>query len=54
MRQHMVFAKSVTIFQIAIAISAIAILTRRKLMWYFSMALSAAGTFYLIMGFLTP
>ena len=53
MRQHIVLSRSVTIFQIAIAISAIAILTRRKLMWYVSMALAAAGTAFLVLGFLT-
>jgi len=53
MRKHMVFAKSVTIFQIAIAISAIAILTRKRFMWIFSLLLSAAGVGYLILGFLT-
>ena len=53
MRQHLVFAKSVTIFQIAIAIAAIAILTRRKPIWYFCLLLSAAGCTFLVMGFLT-
>jgi hypothetical protein len=53
MRQHIVLSRAVTIFQIAIAISAIAILTRRKAMWYASMLLAAAGTVFLVMGFLT-
>ena len=53
MRQHIVLSRSVTIFQIAIAISAIAILTRKKLMWYVSMALALAGIYFLVAGFLT-
>ena len=50
---HVVFSRAVTIFQIAIAISAIAILTRKKAMWYASMLLAAAGCYFLVMGFLT-
>jgi cation transport ATPase len=53
MRQHIVLSRSVTIFQIAIAISAIAILTRKKLMWYVSMVLAVAGCLFLILGFMT-
>ncbi len=53
LRQHIVFSRSVTIFQIAIAISAIAILTRRKAMWYVSMVLAAGGCVFLVIGFLT-
>lgn len=53
MRQHVVFAKSVTIFQIAIAISAISILTRRKWLWYCCLALSAVGCAFLAIGFMT-
>jgi heme/copper-type cytochrome/quinol oxidase subunit 4 len=53
MKQHIVFSRSVTIFQIAIAISAIAILTRKKLMWYASMALALAACFFLVQGLFT-
>ncbi len=53
MRKHVNFSKGVTIFQIAIAISAIAILTRRKVMWYASMLLSVGGCVYLVLGYLT-
>ena len=53
MRQHIILSRAVTIFQIAIAISAIAILTRRKLMWYASMALTLAGAYFLVQGFMT-
>jgi len=53
MRMHVVFSRAVTIFQIAIAISAIAILTRKKAMWYASMLLTILGCIFLVMGFLT-
>ncbi len=50
--KHISFAKAVTFFQIAIAIAAIAILTRRKLLWYASMALALVGIWFFILGFL--
>ncbi len=49
---HKTLAKAVTMFQIAIAISAIAILTKRKPLWYVSLGLSAFGLFFFIMGML--
>ena len=53
MNTHVIFSRAVTIFQIAIAISAIAILTRKKLMWYASMLLAASGCVFLVLGFLS-
>ena len=53
MRQHIVLSRAVTIFQIAIAISAIAILTRKKLMWYVSVLLALVACAFLVLGFLT-
>jgi len=53
MSTHIIFSRAVTIFQIAIAISAIAILTKRKIMWYGSLALAIGGTVYLVLGFLS-
>lgn len=49
--QHEVFARAVTMFQIAIAIAAIAALTRRKGYWVFSMLIGAAGCVFLALGF---
>jgi len=46
--KHIVLARSVTFFQIAIAISAIAILTKRKTLWYMSMAIAIAGIYFFI------
>lgn len=55
-RQHLTlhhrFAKSVTIFQVAIALSAIAALARKKPLWWVSLAVGAAGAVLLAMGFL--
>lgn len=48
---HHEFAKGVTIFQVAIALSAIAALTRRKAMWWVSLAIGAVGVAFFIMGF---
>jgi hypothetical protein len=43
MERHHKFAVSVTLLQIAIALSAIAALTRRKPLWFVGMAVSLAG-----------
>jgi lipopolysaccharide export LptBFGC system permease protein LptF len=50
--QHEVFARGVTMFQIAIAIAAISALTRRKRYWMMSMVLGLAGCIFLALGFL--
>lgn len=52
MDRHETFARAVTIFQIAIAMSAIAALTRRKWLWWASLAGGAAGVAFLVVGFL--
>jgi hypothetical protein len=49
---HHQFAKSVTIFQVSIALAAIAALVRRKPMWWLSLAIGAVGTVFFAMGFL--
>lgn len=46
------FAKGVTFFQIAIAISAISILTKRKFLWIVSLIIGLAGSAFLITGIL--
>jgi hypothetical protein len=52
LHQHHQFAKSVTIFQVAIALSAIAALVRRKPLWWVSMALGAVGAVFFAGGFM--
>jgi hypothetical protein len=49
---HHHYAISVTIFQVSIALAAIAALTRRKLMWWVSLAAGAAGAVQFILGLL--
>ena len=52
MHRHHTFAICVTLTQIAIALSAIAALTRREHVWFGSLAVGAAGLIALIMGYL--
>ena len=49
---HNTLAKSVTAFQIAIAVSAIAVLTKKKMLWYGGLALGVVGIFWLASGVL--
>jgi len=51
LERHHRFAISVTLFQIAIALSAIAALTRRKVLWLVGLAASAVGLGLFIRGF---
>ena len=50
--RHVILARAVTLFQIAIAISAIAILTRRKILWYAGLLFSGIALFFFITGLL--
>jgi uncharacterized membrane protein len=52
LNKHVPLATAVTAFQIAIAISAIAILTRRKKLWFAGLFLTAIGVVFLILGIL--
>lgn len=52
-RQHEVFARAVTMFQIAIAIAAISALTRKRRFWFVSLVFGAVGSIFLALGFLT-
>jgi hypothetical protein len=47
---HNVLARGVTLFQIAIALSAISVLTRKKWLWYISGVVGLAGMVFLIQG----
>jgi hypothetical protein len=49
---HHQFARAVTIFQVAIALAAIAALTRRKPLWWVSLAIGAGGGIFFVLGFL--
>jgi hypothetical protein len=50
LEHHSILARAVTLFQISIAISAIAILTRKKLLWFISLGISCFGLFFFITG----
>jgi hypothetical protein len=49
--QHEVFARSVTMFQIAIAIAAISALTKKRRFWFVSLLFGAVGGVFLVLGF---
>ena len=48
--KHEVFARSVTMFQIAIAIAAISALTQRRRFWFVSLVFGLAGLVFLVLG----
>jgi len=48
--RHKVLASGVTLFQIAIAIGAISIITKRKLLWVISMGFAVIGIYFLLHG----
>jgi hypothetical protein len=48
LNQHQVLARTVTLLQISIALSAIAVLTKKKLLWYFSLLGGTAGFIILV------
>ena len=50
MEHHGQLAREVTIFQIAIAMGAIAVLARRPKLWWLSLGLGAGGLWFLIFG----
>jgi len=52
MDQHEVFALSVSLCQIAIGLSAVAALTRRRRIWYAGLGAGLVGTILLVCGFL--
>jgi predicted cobalt transporter CbtA len=50
--KHEVFARSVTMFQIAIAIAAISALTKRRRFWLVSLVFGLAGLVFLVLGWM--
>jgi hypothetical protein len=48
--QHEVFARGVTMFQIAIAIAAIAALTKKRTFWLVGLVFGLVGTLFLVRG----
>lgn len=52
LRHHTILSRSLTMFQVAIAIGAIAALTRRKLFWFLSLAFGLVGLVFFVHGVL--
>lgn len=50
--KHSIFARGVTLFQIAIAIGAISIIIKKKSLWLVSMGFACVGIFFLVQGIL--
>jgi hypothetical protein len=48
--QHSIFARGVTMFQVAIAVGAISVLTRRRAFWFGCMAFGVVGLGFLAQG----
>jgi hypothetical protein len=52
LQKHLVFARAVTLYQVAIAVAAISVLTRRRRYWHLSILFGAAGLIFMILAFL--
>ncbi len=50
LEHHEILARAVTLFQISIAISAIAILTKKRFLWFISLGISCFGLFFFVTG----
>lgn len=53
LHRHVVLARSVTLFQLAIATAAISVLARRRKIWLFGMGFGLFGLVFLVQGFLS-
>jgi hypothetical protein len=53
LHNHVIYARGVTLFQVAIAISAISVLTKKRLFWFVGMAFGAGGLLFFVQGLLT-
>ena len=50
MSRHRTFSHTVTFSQLAIAVAAVSVLTKRRAFWYVSMCFGAAGVYFLLAG----
>ncbi len=53
-REHVPLSRGLTMFQVAIAIGAISVLTKRRSYWFVALMFGAVGVVFLIWGFLAP
>jgi len=51
LEQHVVFARAVTMFQIAIAVAAISVLTQKRAFWFLSIVVGLAGVVFMMQAF---
>ena len=54
LRQHTVLSRSVTLFQVGIAVGAISVLTKRKSFWFGSIVFGLVGVVLLVVGMIVP
>jgi Domain of unknown function (DUF4337) len=52
MHRHVILARAVTTFQVGIALAAISVLSRKKMLWFGSLVVSLAGAFFLVQALL--
>jgi hypothetical protein len=50
MQSHVIFARGVTLFQVAIAVSAVSVLTKRRPFWYLGILFGVVGLGFLVQG----
>ena len=53
LRRHVIFSRGVTLFQIAIAVGAISVLTNRRAFWFVSLGFGLIGAGFLVQGLLS-
>jgi hypothetical protein len=51
LERHVIFARAVTMFQIAIAVAAISVLTQKRPFWYLSIIVGIAGAYFMVQAF---
>lgn len=49
-KRHVTFATAVTFLQIAMAISAISVILRRRFLWHISIAVAITGLYFFVRG----
>ena len=50
LNSHVIFARAVTMFQVAIAVAAISVLTKRRRFWLVSLAFGLVGAAFMVQG----
>jgi hypothetical protein len=53
LHRHEIFAKSVTLYQISIAVGAVSVLAKRRRFWLVSLGFGAVGLYFMVMGFIS-